>query len=397
MAYTPDASEHTGRRDKGKQVKFRLGIIINPMAGIGGPVGLKGSDGADIVAEALSRGAQQRAGARAVVALQAIIDLAHRVEIYCCDGPMGGDALRALGMKFHCIGHPSGITTPEDTIDTARALAAQGVDLILFAGGDGTARDMVAAIGDSVPVLGIPAGVKMHSGVYAVSPEAAGEILVRLVEGRLVDIGLQEVRDIDEEAFREGRVRTRFYGELRVPRVGRFLQQVKSSGREVEELVVQDIGADLVEAMEPGCLYLIGPGSTPSGFMEELGLENSLLGVDAVCDGGLLGHDLNEQQILALLDRFDSARIVVTIIGGQGHLFGRGNQQLSARVIRRVGLDNIIIVSSKSKLTELGGRPLLLDTGDAELDRELAGYRQVITGYHDAVIYPLGLETSSSE
>lgn len=374
---------------------FKLGVIINPWAGIGGAVGLKGSDGDEIVRQAIASGAEQKAGKRAVEALKLLHPYADSLEIYCYDGAMGFDAVTAAGLDATVIGASSEPSCAEDTIAAARAMQQRGMDLIVFAGGDGTARNIVEALGDHVPVLGIPAGVKMHSGVYAVSPRAAGELLVRLVTAGLVDIGPAEVRDIDEGAFREGRVNTRFYGELLVPREGQFLQQVKSSGREVEELVVQDIGADIVEAMDDERLYLIGPGSTPSGIMQELGLDNTLLGVDAIYNRQQIGTDLNEQQILSLLEMHPKATIVVTAIGGQGHVFGRGNQQFSAEVIRRVGLENIVIVATKTKITALEGRPLLVDTSDPALDAELAGYRQVITGYHDAIMYPLGLAASS--
>lgn len=375
---------------------FRLGIVINPFAGIGGAVGLKGSDGEEIVKQALARGAQQKAGQRASEALSQLQPYADAVDIYCYSGAMGEDVVLAAGLTANVIGESAQPSSATDTMNAARALQQLGMDLIVFAGGDGTARNMFQALGDQVPVLGIPAGVKMHSGVYAVSPQAAGELLVRLVCGGLVDIGLAEVRDIDEDAFRQGRVSTRFYGELLVPREGQFLQQVKSSGREVEELVVHDIGADIVEAMEDDRLYLIGPGSTPSGVMGELGLDNTLLGVDAIFNQQSVGKDLNEQQLLDLLEKYPQASIVVTAIGGQGHVFGRGNQQFSADVIRRVGSDNIVIVATKTKITALQGRPLLVDTGDAQLDAELAGYRRIITGYHDAVMYPLGLAINTA-
>ena len=378
---------------KQQHIMFKLGLIVNPLAGIGGPVGLKGSDGDQVVSEAMARGATRRAGERAANALRLLLPVQDLIEIYCYDGSMGGDAVAAAGLNrganYRSLGISSEPSSREDTIAVAQQLRALNMDLIVFAGGDGTARDIVAAVGSDVPVLGIPAGVKMHSGVYTVSPEAAGQLLVRLVEGGLVDIGQAEVRDIDEEAFRQGRVQSKFYGELLVPREGRFLQQVKSSGREVEALVVQDIGADLDEDMVSDCLYLIGPGSTPSGFMEALGLDNTLLGVDAVFNRKQLGKDLNEQQILALLERYPHAQIVVTAIGGQGHIFGRGNQQLSAAVISTVGLTKIVIVATKTKITALEGRPLLVDTGDVALDRALTGYRRVVTGYHDAVMYPV--------
>lgn len=378
-------------------MKLKVGLIVNPMAGIGGAVGLKGSDGSQIVAEALARGAVQRAADRTREALLYLRPWADQIVLFCYAGAMGEESVSAAELECQVVAAAQSPSSAEDTIAAATKLESMGVDLIVFAGGDGTARDMVTAVGDRVPVLGIPAGVKMHSGVYAVSPQAAGELLVRLVQGGLVDIGLCEVRDIDEQAFREGRVRTRFYGELRVPREGGFLQQVKSSGREVEALVIQDIGAELVESMEPDCLYLVGPGTTPSGLMDELGLENTLLGIDAVCNGELVASDLGESQILDLLDSHPNARIVVTAIGGQGHVFGRGNQQLSATVIRRVGIDQLVFVASKTKIAELQGRPLLVDTGDVELDRQLTGYHTVITGYHDAIVYPVAALATGSQ
>jgi predicted polyphosphate/ATP-dependent NAD kinase len=267
-------------------------------------------------------------------------------------------------------------------------LRALGVDLILFAGGDGTARDIFDVVGSSFPVLGIPAGVKMHSGVFAVSPEAAGELLLQLVQGGLVGLMPREVRDIDEEAFRHDQVRSRFYGEMLVPGEGRYLQHTKVGGRESPELVADDIADWLVEHMETDRTYLIGPGSTTAGIMAKLGLENTLLGVDVVRNGEVLANDADEATLLKLLAAApDGAAIVVTVIGGQGNVFGRGNQQFSPDVIRRVGLDNILVVAAKSKIAALEGRPLLVDTNDPELDQELSGWRTVITGYEDRILY----------
>ena len=210
-----------------------------------------------------------------------------------------------------------------------------------------------------------------------------------MISGQLVDVGLAEVRDIDEEAFRAGVVKAKFCGELMVPRQGQFLQHVKSGGREVEALVLQDIAAGIIEGMVEG-LYIIGPGSTTKSVMDELSLNNTLLGVDAVYDGELVGQDLSEQQILDLLDQYPGeAHVVVTAIGGQGHILGRGNQQISPEVLRRVGLNNLIVIATKTKITELAGRPLLVDTSDPCLDKALSGHRKVITGYHDAILYPV--------
>lgn len=368
---------------------FKLGLIINPLAGLGGRVGLKGSDG--LAEEALRLGAVPEAENRARAALQVLLPYRELVVVLTASGTMGEDLARELGFRcevVQAIAHSP--TTPEDTRRTAEVLKARHVDLLLFAGGDGTARDVCAIVENHLPVLGIPAGVKIHSGVYAITPRHAGEVVALLLDGRLVDIRESDVMDIDEAAFRQGQVRARRYGEMLVPQEGRFVQSVKSGGREVEELVLADIAAEVVEQMEEGILYIIGSGTTCQAVMDHLGLPNTLLGVDAVLDRRLLGQDLSEQQLLDLLDAHPDARIVLTVIGGQGHILGRGNHQLSPRVLRRVGRDKLLLIATKSKLTELAGRPLLVDTGDENLNRELEGYLRVVTGYRDAVMYAVG-------
>lgn len=377
---------------------FKLGLIVNPLAGVGGPLALKGSDGEDIAKQAHASGGQCRAVKRAVDALAMISDLADDCVVLCYRGDMGESAAQAAQLPVEIIGSAKASrSTALDTQAAAIQLREQGVDLVLFVGGDGTARDIFQALGDNCPALGVPAGVKMHSGVYAVSAQAAGQVVRRLMLGQLVDVGLAEVRDIDEQAFRQGRVISRFFGELLVPTEGKFLQRVKSSGREVEELALQDIAADIVESMDDNCLYLIGPGTTPAAVMQELGLPNTLLGVDAILGSKVVGSDLDEQALLSLLDQHQGdARIIITAIGGQGHIIGRGNQQLSPNVLRAVGIDNIIVVATKTKITELEGRPLLVDSNDVELDKAFIGYRTVVTGYHDAIMYPVGIDYSSA-
>jgi len=370
---------------------LKLGLLVNPYAGLGGPAGLKGSDGASIRREALARGAAPRAVERARRALAVLAEAQADVQILSCPGQMGVDALEGLTLDARELSSEVPATgTGEDTRRAAAMLAKAGVDLLVFAGGDGTARDVLDAVADRVPVLGIPSGVKMHSAVYAVSPEAAGELLLILSRAGLVDVQLREVRDIDEEAFRQGVVKTRFYGELLAPEEGRFLQRTKVAGRESSELVAAEIADDVVSSMQPGRLYLIGPGSTTAAIMEQLRLPNTLLGVDAVIDGTLLAADASEADLLGLLEAHaGSASIIVTAIGGQGHIFGRGNQQLSPAVIQRVGEENVIVVAGKGKLADLDGRPLLVDTNDSALDQRLCGYRRVITGYRDEVLYPV--------
>jgi predicted polyphosphate/ATP-dependent NAD kinase len=215
-------------------------------------------------------------------------------------------------------------------------------------------------------------------------------LLVQLAEGGLVGLAPQEVRDIDERAFRENIVKSRFYGEMLVPAEGRYLQHTKVGGVENSELAAADIAAWVVETMEEGVSYVIGPGSTTAAIMEQLGLAYTLLGVDVVRDGELLLLDGSEQELLLLLTQnTGAAKIIVTVIGGQGHVFGRGNQQISPKLIRLVGVENIEIVAAKAKISALQGRPLLLDTNDPELDLELSGYRCVITGYQDKILYRL--------
>lgn len=367
------------------QQLFRLGLIVNPLAGVGGSVALKGSDGADTAAQALALGAEPKAQQRTLTALEVFKALPMEVVTY--PDEMGERVAREAGFNPTVLGQiTTGATTAEDTEKAAVALFEAGVDLILFAGGDGTARNICHALPEQFPVLGIPAGVKIHSGVYAVTPKAAGEVVAMLVRGELVTLMNQEVRDIDEAQFREGRVRAKYYGELQVPQEHRYMQHVKEGGKEVEELVVADIAADIVERLEPGVRYVMGSGTTVKAVMDELGLENTLLGVDVIEDGALVQQDCTAADLLQLTAGVD-AKVVITLIGGQGHILGRGNQQLSPALIRQVGKENLIVIATKSKLKALEGRPLIVDSGDPELDRELAGLIPVTTGYHDSVLY----------
>lgn len=366
-------------------MSFRLGLVVNPLAGLGGSVALKGSDGSDTAARALALGAEPKAERRAGQALAQLSGL--DIEILTWGGSMGEEVARTAGFEPRVLGQPvTQPTTAEDTERAVLAIADAGVDLILFAGGDGTARNICAVLGERCPVLGVPAGVKIHSGVYAVTPAAAGELVAMLVRGELVTLSEGEVRDIDEQAFRAGQVRARYYGDLLVPSEHRYLQHVKNGAREDESLVVADIAADFVETMQPNVRYVIGSGSTVAAIMDELGLPNTLLGVDLIENGELLATDCTEQQLLELTDGYPT-RIVITLIGGQGHLIGRGNQQIGAELLRRVGRNALYVVATKSKLNALEGRPLIVDSGDPELDRSLSGLIEIHTGYRDRVLY----------
>ena len=364
--------------------KMKIGLLLNPKAGVGGPVGLKGSDG--VYGDAIRLGGKSRVAERVKSCLERMDQ--NGIEWFTVPGGMGGDIFEQLGIPCHLVGGPiDADTSAEDTRHGVSLLCEQGLDLLLFAGGDGTARDVADSVQDVPAVLGIPCGVKMHSGVFATTPVAAAALVNKMLAGEILSVVKSDVRDIDESSFREGIVKTRFYGELPVPDDLRYVQQTKVGGKEVEALVVQDIAAYFAENMDPDTLYLMGSGSTVATMMESLKLKPTLLGIDLVRQGELLAADVSEQQTLEFLDETPLAKIVVTAIGGQGHIFGRGNQQLSARVIRRVGVRNIEIVATKSKLAGLENRPLLVDTGDIELDKSLAGMKSVLVGYDDWVLY----------
>lgn len=373
--------------------KFRLGLIINPFAGLGGSVALKGSDGAGIVALALSRGAKPKAYERAAAALAVLTPLKERIEIVTVPGAMGGEVAKAFACEYKLLENlvNEASSSAEDTQKAAVAICHEGVDLLLFAGGDGTARDIYSAIGKGQTCLGIPAGVKMQSGVYANTPHAAGELLRMMMQGELLSLSEAEVRDIDEEAYRQGKLQSRYFGELCVPADLRYLQHVKCGGIEREELVLDDIAAEVVESIEEHTLCVIGAGTTTMAIKQAKGVAGTLLGVDVLQGGHLLKADATEQEIIDLLAERDidqPVKLILTLIGGQGHLFGRGNQQLSPQVIRLIGKENIVVVASKAKLSSLERRPIVLDTGDENLNLQMAGYVSVITGYEDHVIYP---------
>jgi predicted polyphosphate/ATP-dependent NAD kinase len=238
------------------------------------------------------------------------------------------------------------------------------VELLLFAGGDGTARNILDAVGEKVTVLGIPAGCKIHSGVYALNPRDAGELAAKVAAGSVAATKEAEVMDIDEDLFRKNIVQARLYGYLRIPDDAQLTQCSKSAGNAGEAEEVDAIAEYVAESMEPDVLYIVGTGSTTAAVMKELGLPFTLLGVDLVYNKKLVAADCTEQQILAALEKYSRVKLLVTVIGGQGYVFGRGNQQLSAAVLKKIGKDNIIIIAAKSKVMALPARRLYVDTGD---------------------------------
>lgn len=367
-----------------QEMQFKLGIIVNPIAGVGGSVGLKGSD--NVVSEALKRGATPQANNRMAQALNQFADLADKVSIFTASGEMGERICLENNFQTQVVYQtPDIVTTEADTFLAVQALIECNVDLILFAGGDGTARNICAKIDYQTPVLGVPAGCKIHSGVYGVTPKASGSVVRRLICGELVTLAEADVMDIDEVAFREGKVKAKRYGDMMVPSDLRYVQSVKMGGVESDELVLTDIAADVMADMDDE-YYIMGSGSTVAFVMAEMGLANTLLGVDVIHEQSVIASDQTAEALLALT-KDKHCKLVITLIGGQGHLFGRGNQQLSPALIKQIGKENIIVLATKSKLLALEGRPLIVDTGDVELDQALSGFIRVTTGYRDYIMY----------
>ncbi|MWG33407.1 ATP-NAD kinase family protein [Halomarina oriensis] len=357
----------------------RIGLVVNPIAGMGGRVGLKGTDSRSVLERARELGAEPVSPDRTGEALDELAAQGVGVDLLVGPGPMGETVATSRGFEPTVVTSLEGDeTTAADTRRVADALVDADVELLVFAGGDGTARDVADAVDQRVPVVGIPTGVKIYSGVFAPTPRAAGRLLAAFVRDEVTSVDLREVMDIDESAFREDRLSATLYGYLRVPRQRRLVQSPKSGGGTSDDAAKAAIAAAVVERMEPDRYYVVGPGTTTSAVMDRLDLPHSLLGVDVVRDGKLVGRDVNEADLLELLDGVD-AEIVVGVIGGQGFVFGRGNQQLSGRVVERVGVENVTILATQEKLLSLDG-PLYADTGDDDVDAELTGYVRVVTG-----------------
>ncbi len=351
-----------------------VGLVINPVAGMGGSVALKGTDGA-AYQQALDRGAVPVASGRAMRALAGIED---GVQFLTAFDEMGERVLSDLGQDYEVVHWVDGASSGRDTWEACLAFLARKVDLIVFCGGDGTARDVMDAVGENVPVIGIPSGVKMHSGVFANTPEEAGGVINNFLQGGM-PTRLAEVMDVDEDAFREGELKARLYGYLQVPEQEGGIQPPKgfmysSSDDEQKGAIAEYV----VETMKTGTLYVLGPGTTTRAVAERMGGPKTLLGVDVYRDGGLVVEDASEEDLLGALVG-NEARLILTPIGRQGFVFGRGNQQLSPKVVATIGLPNLQIIATPEKLRETP--TLRSDSGDLELDRKMRGYQRVLVGY----------------
>jgi len=355
-----------------------VGLVINPVAGMGGSVGLKGTDGKDVYQEALRRGAKPISEERAIVALRSI-PASLDVQFVTASGEMGEHALTLAGIPFRIVYDLPGETSPFETMEACDRFVQNGVSLIVFCGGDGTARDVLDVVGDRTPIIGIPAGVKMHSGVFLNTPSGLGPLLIAFLNGGYRTV-LTEVADVDESAVRKGLISDRVYGYAPTIVVDRLTQPTKGEVMGMtDEEEKEEIAQYFVENMETDMLYILGPGTTTKAIADAMGQEKTLLGIDVYSDRTIVLRDVDETKLIDELVTRSNAKIVVTPIGLQGFIFGRGNQPISAEVIRKVGIDNIRIVATPTKLSNITS--LRVDTGNAEMDTLLKGFHRVLVGY----------------
>ncbi len=358
-----------------------LGFIVNPIAGMGGAVALHGTDGA-FADRAIRLGATPVAAKRAARALRTVIGTAHQIVVLAAPNVMGEDVARAVGLDPLLTRSPvAEPTSAQDTRAAAEEMAHRGVDLILFVGGDGTARDVAAAVGTGVPVLGVPSGVKMHSGVFGTTPETAGQVaasfLLHPAEATLTNV---DVLDAEEAAAERDEISTERFGVARVPFVQFMLQRTKAAGRATDEASLTALCEEIAREMKPERTYVVGPGTTTARILAALGLAGSVTGVDVVRDRALVAKDASEAELLELLSGGGRATLILGVIGGQGFLLGRGNQQISADVLSLVDVDNMVIVAGADKIEQLDPPVLHVDLAEPEASAGLAGWHRVRTG-----------------
>jgi len=356
---------------------MRIGFLVNPIAGLGGSVGLKGTDGPGTVAEARARGATDKAGPRATEALTILASRVPGARLVTVEGALGTDWAKGLDLKIKVATLPVSTGTAKDTRDGVRAIGA--VDLMVFAGGDGTARDVAESLPEDTPLLGIPAGVKMHSGVFAVTPRAAGAILALCLDAPArVRWQEAEIMDIDENALRKGVISPQLYGMRMTPLSGGLMQASKGGPPADAVGALKGAAREITADMQRGTIYVIGPGRSAGEVVRALGDTPTLLGVDVVLDGKVIARDATASQLDDLTKGMET-RIILGVTGQQGFLLGRGNQQISADLVERVGRAGLIVIASASKLATLAAPRLLVDTGRARLDETLAGHIRVKT------------------
>ena len=380
----------------------RIGILANPDAGLGGRLGLKGSDGQAELAR--SKGAEDRSGPR-LESMLVHFSRIHRtesnqIEWITSTGRMGTEWIPVefdIGTISEVHQSP-GKTSASDTQYAVARLLENGIDLLVYSGGDGTTRDIVSSLSDSetpeLPVIGVPSGVKMHSGCFASSPKAAAEVLSAWIHGDLL-VSSTEVLDLDEELYRKGKWVVRLYAEAFSPNSPRWMQGSKELIQtESEEEIIIGLSNHIEESIvEEGHLVIWGSGGTLREIGGNIGFELTTLGIDATIGSEKVGTDLAESGIIEILDSHDGpVTLLLSPMGGQGFLIGRGNLQLSPTVLSSIGIDNILGVVTPAKL--LSVRALRIETGDVSLDQEFASkrYMKVLQGYRTTRILPVSVD-----
>ena len=357
----------------------KIGLIVNPIAGMGGSVGLKGTDG-ETVKEAIALGAEPTTPKR----IEETLSLIQRKDLYflVAPGKMGEDYLKRFDFKFEVASKIGKDTNADDTKRIVLEMLKKGIKLLIFVGGDGTARDIYDAVGLTIPVVGIPSGVKMFSPVFALSPKAAAQI----IDNNSSQLIEEEVLDIDEDAFRAGKLGAKLYGYLKVPKNIELLQGEKepSNLSKPEEQSKEEIAKYLLENIERDTLYILGPGTTLSTIAEKLNIQKTLLGIDAIFNEQLVGSDLNEKGLLGIIKKHGKTKIILTPIGGNGFIFGRASKQFTPKVLKLIDKKDVIVVATENKISRL--ECLRVDTGDTETDNKLKGQVKVITGYKTETI-----------
>lgn len=364
-----------------------IGFLVNPIAGMGGRVGLKGTD--KVLDKAIKLGAKPIAQNRAGETLRVLQGLLHStsqqvdVNWLTCSGEMGANALKGSDFEeFSVVYEYSGETSEDDTKNAVRKFLRNGVELILFCGGDGTARDICTLTEQDTPILGIPSGVKMYSGVFGNTPIRTAEIIYGYLNGSLT-LSEADVLDLDEEEFRRGNWKVKLYKTALTPYERTYTQSAKLliEGH-TDAQAKDDIALYVAQLIEENsdALFFLGPGSTVKAIADRLYLDKTLLGIDALIDGKIIAEDLNEDQILKILEKYPNSRLVLSPIGAQGFVIGRGNLQLSPKVIRKIGIKNIWVVATPEKLSRTA--LLKCDIGDQALNEEFTkeGYIVVIVG-----------------
>ena len=365
---------------------MRVGFIVNPIAGMGGKVGLKGTD--DVVKEAVKRGAKPIAARRAVDFLRKLkeYDAYVPIELLTCPGVMGGKEIEAVGLVSMALPmHIARQTTAADTEEAVRLLNQRKVDLIVFVGGDGTARDVLDAMqgAEQVPVLGVPSGVKMYSGIFATSPSEAADVVSAFAQNE-AEVTEVEIMDADERAIRKDIFAVKLYGLLRCPFLSAHVQRSKQVSPEtIDERDNQvAVARFIVEEMRRDGTYILGPGTTVKRVAELLGVEKTVLGVDIYKNGRVI-LDVDEKRILTKVNDWQNTWIILSPIGRQGILLGRGNQQISPTIVKLVGKERIIVAATRNKLQSIEKNVLRVDTGDAQVDETLRGFIRVVTDYRE--------------